>query len=59
MLALDKAGAENAMKGTQIKNKNTTDDVINSLPMFPTLSESLKIAALSFTNDITKLSCCI
>ncbi|MBI2593561.1 mercury(II) reductase [Candidatus Daviesbacteria bacterium] len=42
-----------------IKNKNTIDDVINSLPMFPTLSESIKIAALSFTNDITKLSCCI
>ncbi|MBI4067202.1 FAD-dependent oxidoreductase, partial [Candidatus Gottesmanbacteria bacterium] len=42
-----------------VKNKNTTDDVINSLPMFPTLSESIKIAALSFTNDITKLSCCV
>lgn len=42
-----------------IKNKNTIDDVINSLPMFPTLSEAIKIAALSFTNDITKLSCCI
>ena len=42
-----------------IKNKNTIDDVINSLPMFPTLSESIKIAALSFTNDITKLSCCV
>jgi len=42
-----------------IKNKNTIDDVINSLPMFPTLSESIKIAALSFTSDITKLSCCV
>ncbi len=42
-----------------IKNKNTIDDVVNSLPMFPTLSESIKIAALSFTQDITKLSCCI
>jgi len=42
-----------------VKNKNTTDDVINSLPMFPTLSEAIKIAALSFTNDISKLSCCI
>lgn len=26
-----------------IKNKNTIDDVINSLPMFPTLSEAIKI----------------
>lgn len=42
-----------------IKNKNTIDDVINSLPMFPTLSESIKIAALSFTKDVSKLSCCI
>ena len=42
-----------------IKNKNTIDDVVNSLPMFPTLSESIKIVALSFTKDISKLSCCI
>lgn len=42
-----------------VKNKNTIDDVVNSLPMFPTLSESIKIAALSFTKDISKLSCCI
>ncbi len=42
-----------------VKNKSTIDDVINSLPMFPTLSESIKIAALSFTKDITKLSCCV
>lgn len=42
-----------------VKNKNTIDDVVNSLPMFPTLSESIKIAALSFTTDISKLSCCI
>ncbi len=42
-----------------IKNKNTINDVINSLPMFPTLAEAIKIVALSFTNDITKLSCCI
>ena len=42
-----------------IKNKNTIDDVVNSLPMFPTLSEAMKIVALSFTKDISKLSCCI
>jgi mercuric reductase len=42
-----------------IKNKKTIDDVINSLPVFPTLSEAIKIAALSFTKDISKLSCCI
>ena len=42
-----------------IKNKNTIDDVVNSLPMFPTLSEAIKLVALSFTRDISKLSCCI
>ncbi|MDA2936400.1 mercury(II) reductase [Patescibacteria group bacterium AH-259-L05] len=42
-----------------VKNKNTIDDVVNSLPMFPTLSEAIKIVALSFVKDISKLSCCI
>jgi mercuric reductase len=42
-----------------VKNKNTIDDVINSLPIFPTLSEVIKIVALSFTKDVSKLSCCV
>jgi len=42
-----------------IKNKNTIDDVVNSLPMFPTLSEAIKLVAISFTKDIKKLSCCV
>ncbi len=42
-----------------IKNKNTIDDVIDSLPMFPTLSEAIKLVAMSFTKDLNKLSCCI
>lgn len=42
-----------------VKNKNTIDDVTGSLPMFPTLSEAIKLAALSFTKDISRLSCCI
>ena len=42
-----------------VKNKNTIDDVVNSLPMFPTLSEEIKIAALSFTKDIAQLSSCV
>jgi mercuric reductase len=42
-----------------IKNKNTIDDVIDSLPVFPTLSEAIKLAALSFTKDISQLSCCV
>ncbi|MDA8240631.1 MAG: mercury(II) reductase [Nitrospiraceae bacterium] len=42
-----------------VKNRNTIDDVVDSLPMFPTLSESIKLAALSFMKDISKLSCCV
>ena len=41
------------------KNKNTIDDVVKSPSMFPTLSESIKLAALTFTKDISKLNCCI
>lgn len=42
-----------------VKNKNTIDDVTNTIPMFPTISEGIKYAALSFKNDISKLSCCV
>lgn len=41
-----------------IKNKNTVYDVEDMLPVFPTLSEAIKLAAMSFTKDITKMSCC-
>jgi mercuric reductase len=42
-----------------VKNKNTVNDVINMLPMFPMLSESLKAVALSFDKDLSRFSCCI
>lgn len=42
-----------------VKNKNTIDDVVSSMPMFPTLSEAIKLVAMSFTRDIQKLSCCV
>jgi len=42
-----------------VKNKNTIDDVLNSEPVFPTMSEAIKYAALSFTKDLSQLSCCI
>lgn len=42
-----------------VRNRNTIDDVLDSLPMFPTLSEAIKFAALSFSKDISQLSCCI
>lgn len=42
-----------------IKNKNTIDDIEEMLPVFPTLSEAIKLAAMSFTKDIEKISCCV
>jgi len=42
-----------------IKNKNTIDDVLDMEPVFPTLSEAIKYAALSFTKAYHSLSCCI
>lgn len=44
---------------TLVKNKNTVDDVLNSEPVFPTMSEAIKYAALSFYKDLSQLSCCI
>lgn len=41
-----------------VKNKMTIDDVIETLPMFPTLSEAIKIVAQSFDHDLSTLSCC-
>jgi mercuric reductase len=48
-----------APEAGELINKNTVDDVINSLPMFPTLAESLRVVALSFRKDISRLSCCV
>ena len=44
---------------TLVKNASTIDDVVESLPMFTTLAESIRLVALSFTKDISKLSCCV
>lgn len=42
-----------------VKNKMTLEDVIDTVHVFPTLSESTKLAAQSFFKDVAKLSCCI
>ncbi len=36
----------------------TIDDIIDTVHVFPTLSEGLKLAAQSFYDDVSKLSCC-
>jgi mercuric reductase len=41
-----------------VRARMTIDDVIDSVPMFPTLSEAIKIAAQSFDTDVRTLSCC-
>jgi len=36
----------------------TIDDIIDTVHVFPTLSESIKLAAQSFYADVSKMSCC-
>ncbi|CCC81077.1 mercury(II) reductase [Thermoproteus tenax] len=36
----------------------TVDDIADWIPAFPSFSEALRLAALAFTTDPTKLSCC-
>jgi len=41
-----------------VKFKMTIDDIIDTVHVFPTLSEAIKLAAQSFYKDVSKLSCC-
>ena len=42
-----------------VKFKLTIDDIIDTVHMFPTLSEIMKLGALSFYHNVEDLSCCI
>ncbi|MFN3813903.1 MAG: mercury(II) reductase [Aquificaceae bacterium] len=42
-----------------VKNNMTVHDIIETLPIFPSFSEAIKLCALSFISDISKLSCCV
>ncbi|MEM3832507.1 MAG: mercury(II) reductase [Thermoprotei archaeon] len=42
-----------------VKFKLTIDDIIDTVHIFPTMAESIKLAALSFKKDISKVSCCV
>lgn len=42
-----------------VKNKLTIDDIIDTVHVFPTLSESIKLAAQSFYMDVGRMSCCV
>ncbi len=42
-----------------VKYKLTIDDIIDTVHVFPTMSEAIKLAAQSFRRDIRKMSCCV
>ncbi len=42
-----------------IKNKMTVDDIVDTVHVFPTMSESIKLAATSFKKNVKQLSCCV
>ncbi|ABW02328.1 mercury(II) reductase [Caldivirga maquilingensis] len=42
-----------------IRLKATINDLIDTIHVFPTMAESLKLAAQAFYRDITKMSCCV
>ena len=37
----------------------TVDDIIDTVHVFPTMSEGIKLAAQAFVRDISVMSCCI
>src|SRR5438309_2876672 len=41
-----------------VKYRLTIDDIIDTVHVFPTITESIKLAATSFRKDIDQLSCC-
>src|SRR5436309_11302831 len=41
-----------------VKHGFTLEDIIDTVHVFPTHSEAIKLAALSFFEDVDKLSCC-
>jgi len=42
-----------------IKAGFTVDDLIDTVHVFPTYSERIKLAAQAFRRDISKMSCCV
>jgi mercuric reductase len=58
-LLAPQAGEIVAQAVTLVRNRNTIDDLLETLPMFPTLSEAVKFTAMAFTRDISKVSCCV
>lgn len=41
-----------------VKYKLTIEDIIDTVHVFPTMSEAIKLVATAFKQDVSKLSCC-
>jgi len=41
-----------------IKYRLTVDDIIDTVHVFPTMTEAIKLVAMSFKQDVKKLTCC-
>jgi len=41
-----------------VKHKLTVDDIIDTVHVFPTIAESIKLTAVSFRKNLDELSCC-
>ena len=41
-----------------VKYRLTTDEIIDTIHVFPTMTEAIKLVATSFRQDVKKLTCC-
>jgi mercuric reductase len=48
----------NTIKRVAVKFGLTIDDILESLAPYLTMAEGIKLAALTFDKDVSKLSCC-
>jgi len=58
-MVAENAGDVIAEAALAIKRGLTIDDIIEVVHPFPTVAESLRLAALSFYVDVSRLSCCV
>jgi mercuric reductase len=42
-----------------VRLRATIDDIIDTVHVFPTMAEIIKLAAQSFYRDVSKMSCCV
>lgn len=42
-----------------IKLGASIDDIIDTIHVFPTMSESLKLVSMAFYRNVEKMSCCV